>query len=400
VNLGPQLERARRAAGFTQDDVAASLGVSRAMISYWEANTRVPNEVQLAALASLYRRQPNDFYETAPIDEKADEARMLYRRAAVELTAAAQRGIGAFVDFLADYAKLADQCGVNLRGMTQSPFLLVPGFESADDARRKAEEVRAHLRIGLGPVADVDKICEQLGITVYRSQLGNDLSKTISGAFFNHPRIGFSILVNLDMTPGRRRFTLAHELGHALLHSDGDSIVVSGPKRDAREKFADIFAGEFLMPSEGIRRAIEEFGAGGPRIDDPADVIHLQRYFNVSYVTALVRLRQARLLTKTNFERFKSAQPVAFAAHLGYEIDDEEYQQDPHRWRIDRFPIRFLRLVRQAIRSGVISPSTASTVMGLTIAEVTELASDDTKPSDPKLQTEWHEYEVTEVLVG
>lgn len=399
MNLGPQLERARRTSGFTQDDVAASLGVSRAMVSYWEAGTRTPNEAQLAALASLYRRQPSDFYQDAPIDEKADEARMLYRRAAVELTPAAQRGIGAFVDFLADYAKLAEQCGVKLRGMTQSPFLLVPGFDSADDARRKAEEVRAHLRIGLGPVADVDKVCELLGITVYRTQLGNDLSKTISGAFFNHPRIGYSILVNLDMTPGRRRFTLAHELGHALLHSDGDSIVVSGPKRDARERFADTFAGEFLMPSEGIRRAIEELGAG-PRIDDPADVIHLQRYFNVSYVTALVRLRQARLLTQANFEQFKSAQPVAFASHLGYEIDDEEYQQDPHRWRIDRFPIRFLRLVRQAIRCGVISPSTASKVMGLTIAEVTELASDDTKPSDPKLQTELHEYEVTGVLAS
>ncbi len=398
MNLGQQLERARSASGFTQDDVAASLGVSRAMISYWEADSRVPSEAQLAGLAALYRRQPKQFYENTLVAEGLDEARMLFRRAAVELAPTAKRGVGSFVDFLRDYATLAEACGTNLRGMRQSPFLLVPGFESAEDARRKAEEVRAHLRIGLGPVADVDKVCELLGITVYRVELGDDLSKTISGAFYNHPKVGFSILVNLDMTPGRRRFTVAHELAHALLHSDNDAVVVSGPRRDTREKFVDVFAGEFLMPSEGIRRAVEELGAG-PRIDDPADVIHLQRYFNVSYITALVRLRQARVLTQGNFEQFKSARPVAFAAHLGYEIDDEEYQQDGNRWRIERFPVRFLRLVRVALRSGVISSATASKIMGVTIAEVEELGSDDITPSD-RLQTELHEYEVTGVLAG
>lgn len=201
------------------------------------------------------------------------------------------------------------------------------------------------------------------------------------------------------MTPGRRRFTLAHELGHALLHSDGEPLVVSGPKHDVRERFADTFAGEFLMPSEGIRRAIEELGAR-PRIDDPADGIHLQRYFNVSYVTALVRLRHARLLSQANFERFKSARPVAFAAHLGYEIDDEEYQQDPRRWRIERFPVRFLRLVRHALRSGVTSASTAAKLLDVTITEVEELASDDTTATDPKLEAELREYEVTGVLAG
>jgi Zn-dependent peptidase ImmA (M78 family) len=58
--------------------------------------------------------------------------------------------------------------------------------------------------------------------------------------------------------------------------------------KDPRERFADIFAGESLMPTEGIRRVMEEHGFG-PRITDAADVVHLQRFFNVSYATALVR---------------------------------------------------------------------------------------------------------------
>lgn len=151
MNLGHQLERARRASGFTQDHVAASLGVSRAMISYWEADTRTPNEAQLAGLAKLFRCQPADFYKETPIEEPADEARMFYRRAALDLDPAARLGIGAFVDFLAAYAQLADECGVNLRGMTQSPFVVVPGFESADDARAKRKRSEPACASDWGP---------------------------------------------------------------------------------------------------------------------------------------------------------------------------------------------------------------------------------------------------------
>src|SRR6266508_18211 len=122
----------------------------------------------------------NEFpYPTGPMS-LADQARMLFRRATGSLSATARQGIGAFVDFLDSYAKLADACKVSLRGMQQSPFGSTPGFDSAEDARRKAEEVRAHLRFGLGPVVDEHRIGELLGITVYYAALGTDLATTIS----------------------------------------------------------------------------------------------------------------------------------------------------------------------------------------------------------------------------
>lgn len=115
------------------------------------------------------------------------------------------------------------------------------------------------------------------------------------GAFFRHSQIGFTIVINADMTQGRCRFTAAHELAHALLHSGSEGIIVSDKGRSGEqlEKFADAFAGESLMPEEGIRRALETLGYG-PKLNDVEPVIHLQRMFNVSYITALVRLRQAR----------------------------------------------------------------------------------------------------------
>jgi hypothetical protein len=79
---------------------------------------------------------------------------------------------------------------VKARGhsLRQSPFVSAPGFEHAEDARRKAEEVRSCLRLGLGPIGDIDSVCEMLGVTVYRAALGEDLSATVSGPSSTTPR--------------------------------------------------------------------------------------------------------------------------------------------------------------------------------------------------------------------
>ena len=40
TNLPAGLRRARELSGYSQEDVGATLGVSRAMVSYWESGTR------------------------------------------------------------------------------------------------------------------------------------------------------------------------------------------------------------------------------------------------------------------------------------------------------------------------------------------------------------------------
>jgi Zn-dependent peptidase ImmA (M78 family)/transcriptional regulator with XRE-family HTH domain len=398
MSLAEQLVRARTRKGFGQDDLAIALGVSRAMVSYWETDKRRPSDRQLATLSQLLRvpiAVLEGFEEPAAVP---DLAGMLLRGADKDLPDEVRAGLGDFVAFLDNFADLAEAARFKLHGMTQSPFVSGTGFESADDARRKAEEVRSHLRLGLGPIGDMDAVCEMLGVTVYRSDLGADLSKTVSGAFLNHPDVGFSILVNLAMTPGRRRFTQAHELAHALFHSDSRYLVSTSTKTP-REKFADAFAGEFLMPTEGVRRVMEE-QSFGPKIEEPAEAIHLQRYYDVSYITALVRLRQMRFLSQARFDEFKEIRPVLFARSLGYEISDEEYSQDPEMWRLERFPPRFRRLVRLAVQQGVISVPTAAAITQLSIDEIADLVVTTTAVSQrgSEERVELKEYEQSGVI--
>ena len=397
--IAENLARARSDSGLGQEDVANALGVSRAMVSYWEGGSRIPNDRQLAALSRLLRTPIAVLVGAEEPAPAPDVAAMLMRGADQDLPDEARPGLREFVEFLDSYADLADAARFPIRGMHESPFVSGVGFESADDARRKAEEVRAYLRVGLGPIGDIDALCELLGVTVYRAPLGLDLTHTVSGAFYNHPVVGFSILVNLDMTPGRRRFTIAHELAHALFHSASDRYIVSTSGKPPRERFADAFAGEFLMPTEGVRRVMEEHGFG-PRIEDPAEVIHLQRFFGVSYITALVRLRQAKFLTQPRLEQFKEVRPVLLARSLGFEISEEEFGPRRDLWRLERFPPRFRRLLRNAVNHGVLSVPSAAALTRLSIDEITELVTPDVGGPGPteEERVELDEYEASGIL--
>lgn len=394
------LARARERARYSQDDVGAALGVSRAMVSYWEAGTRSPNDRQLAALARLYGVEAVDLIEGRDVEPAGADLTSMLLRADGGIAPASAPGVHEFVLFLVRYAELAKLTGVPIRGLFESPFVYRPRFAQKDDARRKAVEVRAHLALGMGPIPDMDAVCEMLGITVYRAPLGADLAKVPSGAFLNHPEVGFSILVNLDMTVGRRRFTVAHEIAHALFHSaDGRWVVSYG--KNPRETFADEFAGEFLMPTEGVRRFMEE-ASMPPRISDAVHAIHIQRYFQASFPTALVRLRQMNAITAGTYEQLRDeVQPVAMARSLGYAIDPEEYAQDAELWRIRRFPRAFLRMLREAVVRELMSVPTAASFAGLSIPDVVQILGQTmarTGGEPEESRTEFAEFEKTGVV--
>ncbi len=393
------LSRARERARYSQDDVGAALGVSRAMVSYWETGSRKPNDRQLAALARLYGVHLADIIQDRDIEPAGADLAGMLLRAEEHVDPASAHGIGEFFRFLDNYAELARIVDDPIRSLSESPFLHRARFSTKEDARRKAEEVRNYLGLGTGALQDVDDVCEMLGITIFRASLG-DVSQAPSGAFVNHPEVGFAILVNLDMTPGRRRFTAAHEIAHALFHSEDARYVVSR-ERNPMENFADEFAGEFLMPQEGIRRFMEEAGMP-PQLADAVDVIQIQRHFRSSFPTTLVRLRKMKVITAATFKELRfSVRPVAYARALGYPIHPEEIQQNPELWRIRKFPRPFLRRLRNAVVHGHMSPPSAATFAGMSLPDLVTILGNTSEATDEPLadlSKEFQEFEITGVF--
>ena len=115
--------------------------------------------------------------------------------------------------------------------------------ERYDDPAKVARTVRARWSVPMGPVYDLPRLVESNGVLVYAHDFG---SRYIDG--FIHVSGGGPAVIHLnrDLPPDRWRWTLAHELGHPVMHRDfpGDAADVEGE--------ADAFAGEFLSPAYEI----------------------------------------------------------------------------------------------------------------------------------------------------
>ena len=141
---------------------------------------------------------------------------------------------------------------------------------------------------------DVEALCRQQGIRVIYVNL-DDIEKitgkNISGAIQKHPTKGCTILVNEKDIRTRERFTIAHELGHYLLHmDDSENKVITSFRMDQSpiETQANIFAAELLMPEELVRR--EHANMVIPVSDSLAEI------FDVSKQAMRVRLDSLELL--------------------------------------------------------------------------------------------------------
>jgi IrrE N-terminal-like domain len=104
---------------------------------------------------------------------------------------------------------------------------------------------------------------------------------------------GWGILVHQNDSPRRRRFTLAHELGHFCIpthHRYATGCVspetVRSPKAKVIEREANAFAAELLMPKKVVSPMLRSGSINLKRSNELADV------FDVSLVSAALRLSE------------------------------------------------------------------------------------------------------------
>jgi hypothetical protein len=107
----------------------------------------------------------------------------------------------------------------------------------------------------------------------------------------------WEIWIRRDEPTPRRRFTVAHEIGHHLLHSDGATVLcrpsdvetARGDLRD-REREANRFAAELLMPEELVREAVDRDGPNPIALSarfQVSDVAMGYRLVTLGYLEAL-----------------------------------------------------------------------------------------------------------------
>jgi len=106
-----------------------------------------------------------------------------------------------------------------------------------------AEELRRSWAVPAGPIGNVTSLVESAGIIVVQRPFGTTHQDAVS-SWPDDPRASPLIVVNTGLSPDRLRFTLAHELGHLVMHR---------VPTDTAEQEANAFASAFLAPEANIR---------------------------------------------------------------------------------------------------------------------------------------------------
>lgn len=164
----------------------------------------------------------------------------------------------------------------------------------------KAKEVCKEKNVSEYPVKIVD-LCKKYGITVYEEYLPSQVSGfiVIQDEKFNKYDSGKVIVVNLSELGSRRRFTVAHELGHYILHRKEDEPLYAHRDSGADgqiEQEANIFASNILMPEELVRHALDLNDKPLVELSDFYKIGYIANQFAVSRTAAQVRLEQLGII--------------------------------------------------------------------------------------------------------
>jgi Zn-dependent peptidase ImmA (M78 family) len=162
---------------------------------------------------------------------------------------------------------------------------------------QRAERVLTEAALTSLPI-DVYRVARHLRVRIEKADLGDD----VSGVLVRNEDTAV-VGVHYSHHPNRQRFTIAHELGHFLLHDGGTYIdrgtyvrfrdSASGSGSDKEERDANQFAAALLMPRDVVARELSQQPFD---LADDAALMTVARKFGVSIQALSFRLVNLGLL--------------------------------------------------------------------------------------------------------
>ncbi len=279
AELGARLAEARKAAGLTQADLGARAQLDRTAITKIESGHRNVDSLELSRIATILRR-PIDWFLVPPPPV------VMSRRAALDVSA--DREADVQLELLArDVEQLAQL------GALKLPEAARRGgpVKTLAEAERAAQAARQTLGKPEAPLEDLLRVADHLGLVAASIDLRDD---ALDGSYVAL-KTGGASLINGAPTSGRRRFTLAHEMGHHFLADEYSAEwVVSADGQDA-ERLVNAFAIHFLMPRRSV---IDRWAAHDGRRDPRRVALHLGAEFGVSWTGVCAQLRNLELISE------------------------------------------------------------------------------------------------------
>lgn len=344
--IGRKLKVARSAAGLSLRALSDRVGnrVSAQAIGNYERDEDMPSSGVLIALADALGVSVDYLLSADELELEGVDFRKKAVSSAREEAALEARTI----HLLERYLAVEDM--LNLRSVDWEQPRSAP-YPVADlrDAEDAARSVRDDWGLGNDPIPKLAELLEERGVKVLSLDLDevDGLAAKVKRKERDSARV---IVIKKSSWSERKRFTLAHELGHMVLQPSPD---IDG------EKAAHRFAGAFLMPADVLRA---EVGAHRSSLSI-GELVVLKERFGVSIQALAYRCKDLGIISQTMLG--KLFRIFTERGWRSYPFEEPSIM-DPE----DEEPRRFERLCYRALAERVIGEARAAELLGISVREL------------------------------
>ena len=315
------LRLARDAREMTQSELAKASGVTQALISKLEHGLIAqPSDEVVAQLTNALQFPRGFFFQT----ERAMGFPHFHFRKRARMGAKPLARIGATINIRRQHVSKF------MRSFEVDVLKPIPQID-LDGSGLTPEKVAARMReywmLPRGPIDNLVEVVERGGGIVVLSRFGTNL---LDGLSFRADGLPPLFFLNRDVPGDRFRFSLAHELGHAIMHTSPDDD-------DKMEDEANRFAAAFLMPAQDIRPYLSHIQF--------SNLTRVKAYWKVSIKALIKRAHTLKMTTDHQYKfmniqynkTFKDGEPLPIrieepsrlkevaryhAEQLGYSVSD------------------------------------------------------------------------------
>ncbi len=342
--FGQRLRLARKKAGFSLQGLAERISppVSAQAISKYETGKMMPSSSVLVEISkvldvSLDFLMSGQVAELAGVEFRKHSATSAQDRARAEAIV-----IEKVEDYLAIEEVFGDQS-------SDDPFdeFRFGKLRSYEEIEEKAQELRKKWNLGFDPIPSMTGLLEEKGIKVIEA----DLPERFDGLACNVKRTEGKpdtevVVVSSRTNIESKRFNLAHELAHRIIQSTGNPAIKT-------EKAMHRFGAAFLVPADHLRKEVGQNRHGITW----HELIRLKLFYGISAAAMLMRLKDVGLLPESTVE-------YAFRTYArSWRKKEPEPIRDEEGLGAFEKPMRFERLVYQALAEQLISPVRASQLL-------------------------------------
>lgn len=353
--IAKRIRQARIAAGMTQDEVvevlrAMDVSLTKGGLSKYERGGSTPKPTVLRSLAEALGVETSYFLDEQDVTLEwlaFRKASGLGKKKQERIKTLAEAQVDVFLSLQRALEPAAEKSKMPVRVKVTRP----------EDAEVAAESLRQHWRLGEQPIESVTATIEDCGGIVVESGGENDLFDGLSGWANESIPV---VVVSWAVTDDRRRFSLAHELGH---------LIMDAPDVDEKteERLAHRFAAAFLVTAATARR---ELGEKRRRLDLKELAILKQKHglsmqawiFRAADLGIIESSHAKSLFTQMSMRGWRRVEPVEF-----------EGEEKPRKLR---------QLTVRALAEGLVSHSQAERIYPGVTRDVTEM--EPTGPLDAR----------------